>query len=273
MDDIPEQSTSLLAGPRSATRVMDILVELAKEPAGLPLARICGALKLPKTSTYSLLKALEHGEYVSQAGGKYVLGPESFRMAAAISQQRRFPELIRPIVENLARESGETVLVGVMDDNGVEIRYVDVCVSRSALRFIVGVGDKRPLYSSTTGKILLAYFARPRLEDYLANVKRVPFTSKTLVKRADILAEINLIRDQIWASNIDGTTEGITSYGAPIFENDRFVVGAIVIAGPEKRMQANAEAMRNSVLEAAAEASRLLNCKLGYPPASIQAIE
>lgn len=270
-DSAHPDSTS--PGPRSAARVMDILLALSQAPDGLSLAAICQTLELPKTSTHSLLKALEQSGHVRRDAQGYSLGPESFRMAAAISQRRRFPELIRPIAEKLAKASGETVLVANLDENGVEIRYVDVLISKNALRFIVKIGDKRPLYSSTAGKILLAHFSNERLANYMSSVKRIPFTKKTLIRKSDLLDEIAKVRGQGWASNIDGTTEGITSFGAPIYEDDRSLLGAIVIAGPGYRMAKKTDELRDLALEAGREASRLLNCQQEYPPSTLEKIE
>ena len=267
-----EELISASGSPRSPIRVMDILQELAQAPDGLPLARIYGALELPKTSTYSLLKALELGGFITQFEGGYRLGPEAFRLASAISQRRRFPDFVRPVLEKLAKSAGETILLGVLDGNGIEIKYVDVVESIQPLRFIVGIGDKRPLYSSTTGKILLSYFSETRLQDYLGSVKRVQFTKKTLTNKADLLADISSIRAQIWAANIDGTTEGLTSFGAPIFEDDRRIIGAVVIAGPAGRMSSRFESMKTLVMDAGKEMSRLLNCSGPYPPENVEPI-
>lgn len=259
-------------GPRSAIRVMDILRELAHAPNGLPLTRIYSSLELPKTSTYSLLKALEHGGFIAQIDGGYRLGPEAFRLGAAIAQQRRFPEFVRPVIENLARETGETILLGVLDENGQEIKYVDVVESPQPLRFILKVGDRRPLYSSTTGKILLAYFDDERLRNYLDSVERVQFTKRTLTGEEELLADIARIRSQGWAENVDGTTEGITSYGAPVFEDDRRLIAVIVVAGPGARMSARARNLRALVVKAGEDMSRLLNCIQPYPPQDVEEI-
>lgn len=252
---------------------MDILLALSQAPESLSLAEICEAVALPKTSAHSLLKALEQSGYVRRDGHGYALGAESFRVAEAISRRRRFPELLKPVVENLAKASGETVLVAILDENGIEIRYVDVCVSQNALRFIVKIGDKRPLYSSTAGKIFLAHFSPDRLANYLASVKRIPFTEKTLVRKADLLEEIASIQKQAWASNFDGTTEGITSFGAPFYENDNCLLGALVVAGPAYRMATREAEMHRLVMDAGKEASRLLNCGPAYPPATVGNID
>jgi len=267
-----EDKASASGGPRSAIRVMDILNKLAHAPGGVPLARIYSALELPKTSTYSLLKALEHGGFIAQVDGSYRLGPEAFRLGAAIAQRRRFPEFVRPVIEKLARQSGETILLGVLDESGEEIKYVDVIESAQPLRFIVRVGDKRPLYSSTTGKILLAYFGEERLRAYLDSVERIAFTPRTLTDEAALRKEVAGIRAQVWAENIDGTTVGITSYGAPVFEDDRRLIAAVVIAGPEARMAPRADEMKSLALDAAGEMSRLLNCSESYPPAEVEEI-
>lgn len=193
---------------------MDILDQLARAPTNVSLSYISDALGLPKTSTFNLLRALEKGGYIVQGAGGYKLGPEAFRLASAISTQQSLPGLLRPVLENVARQCGETIILGVIADNGVEARYADVIESRSPLRFTVQVGDLRPLHSSTTGKLFLAHFSKRRLGEYLSGIKLEKYTPRTITRKADLLAELAAIRKNVIADNIDGMVEGITSFTA-----------------------------------------------------------
>src|ERR1700722_16249769 len=96
-------------GPRSVLRVMDILQALATEKGGLTLAKISDQLQLPKTSAFSLLRALEGGGYVHGADGRYTLGAQALKLGASLGQARSFPKCVRPILEWLAKETGETI--------------------------------------------------------------------------------------------------------------------------------------------------------------------
>ncbi len=56
--------------------------------------------------------------YMEHGHGLYRLGPKSFRLAADILAIRRFPNLVRPILQDLAAKSGETVFLVVLDRPG-----------------------------------------------------------------------------------------------------------------------------------------------------------
>lgn len=268
-----EEKPDKANGPRAAVRVMDILYELAMTSGRGSLAELSDSLQLPKTSVFSLLRALHRGGYIVQRQGGYELGPEAFKLGVAIAQHRVFPAFLRPTLEELARKTGETIILGVLDQKGLGAEYVDVIESASPLRYSVKVGEIRPLYATTTGKIYLAHFAQARLNDYLARVKREQFTPRTLTDKAALLADLEAIRASGVATNIDGMVEGTTSFGAPIYENNARLAGAVVVSGPQSRMQQKTEAIKALVLEAAAEMSRLLNSSGPYPPVNRPTLE
>ncbi len=223
---------------------------------------------VPKTSVFSLLRALDKGGYIIQAPGGYELGPEAFKLGAAVMQHRVFPTFLHPTLEAVARQSGETVILGALDETGTGAEYIDVIESASPLRYSVRVGEVRPLYSTTTGKIFLAHFSERRLADYLGKTKREQFTPRTLTRKADLLADLADIRATGIASNIDGMVEGTTSFGAAVYENDRKLVAALVISGPQSRMMSRAQQLKEMAIEASREMSRLLNCVGPYPPST-----
>lgn len=257
-------------GPLSAVRVMDILYEISQSPNSFSLSYLSDRLSLPKTSVFSLLKALDRGGYIEAVQGGYRLGSEAFKLGAAITQNRVFPNCVRPAFEAVAQDSGETVILGVLDDTGMEAIYVDVIESSQPLRFAVRIGDTKPLYSSTTGKIFLAHFSKNRLKDYLANIKPVQFTPRTLTNKASLLADLKSIRETGIADNIDGMVEGITSFGAPIYTNGNRLTAAIVISGPQTRMMPRVDKMKAIAQNAGREMSRLLNSPGSYPPEQIE---
>src|SRR5262245_24344661 len=161
---------------------MDILQALAAEPEGLTLAKISDRLKLPKTSVFSLLRALEGGGYVRGHNGHYTLGNQAFRLGASLGQAQPFPKSARPVLEWLARETEETILLGVRSEEGHEISYVDVIESEKPLRFAVRVGNRRPLYCTAAGKAMLAFLPKAFQTKYLAQTKFVKFTYDTSSK-------------------------------------------------------------------------------------------
>jgi IclR family transcriptional regulator, KDG regulon repressor len=265
--DISDESASERAfGPRSALRVMDILLALAAEPEGLTLAKLSERLKLPKTSVFSLLRALEGGSYVRGQNGHYALGDQAFRLGANLGQVRPFPKSARPVLEWLARETDETILLGVLSEEGHEISYVDVIESEKPLRFAVRIGNRRPLYCTAAGKAMLAFLPKNVQTAYLAQTKFVKFTFDTSSKE-ELAAMFPEIRRRGVVVDANGIIDGATGIASPCFDVAGIVSCSVTIAGPTGRMLETRERIEQLTLKAAEQISQILGYRGPYPPA------
>ncbi|WP_244314870.1 IclR family transcriptional regulator [Paraburkholderia unamae] len=161
------EATTASPGPRATTRIAQVLRILADHPQGATLTGLAELSATPKTSLLALLRALTHAHYLAHNGGKYALGVEAFKLGAAIVAQRRFPEIARPVMERLALEAGETILIGQLASDRPSMVYVMSAESRSAIRFIAGIGERRELFSSSGGRVLLAAMSEAQQAEYL----------------------------------------------------------------------------------------------------------
>lgn len=252
-------------GPRSALRVMDILQVLAAETEALTLAKLSDRLKLPKTSVLSLLRALEAGGYVRSKDGNYALGDQALKLGASLGQARAFPKCARPLLERLARETEETILLGVLSEEGHEISYVDVIESEKPLRFAVRVGNRRPLYCTAAGKAMLAFLSKGFQTKYLAQTKFVKFTPDTSSKE-ELIALLSEIRRRGVVVDANGIIDGATGIASPCFDEADQVSCTLTIAGPTSRMLELRDRIEQLALEAAEELSRILGYRGPYPP-------
>lgn len=253
-------------GPRSALRVMDILQALAMQPEGLTLAKISDRLKLPKTSAFSLLRALEGGGYVRGHNGHYTLGNQAFRLGASLGQAQPFPKSVQPVLDWLARETEETVLLGVRSEEGHEISYVDVIESEKPLRFTVRVGNRRPLYCTAAGKAMLAFLPKAFQAKYLAQTKFVKFTYDTSSKE-ELVAQFPEIRRRGVVVDANGIIDGATGVASPCFDEAGVVSCSVTIAGPTARILAMRERVEQLAVKAAEQISQILGYRGPYPPA------
>ncbi|HKS89146.1 MAG TPA: helix-turn-helix domain-containing protein, partial [Stellaceae bacterium] len=100
---------------RSAMRLVALFESLAKSEEGVSLAELSATIGAPKSSLLGILRSMVAAGYMEHGHGLYRLGPKSFRLAADILAVRRFPNLVRPILQELAAKSGETVFLVVLD--------------------------------------------------------------------------------------------------------------------------------------------------------------
>ncbi|MBR0857732.1 IclR family transcriptional regulator [Bradyrhizobium liaoningense] len=253
------------SGPRSALRVMDILQALAAEPEGLTLAKLSDRLKLPKTSVFSLLRALEGGGYARSNNGHYTVGDQALKLGASLGQARSFPKCARPVLERLARETEETILLGVLSEEGHEISYVDVIESEKPLRFAVRIGNRRPLYCTAAGKAMLAFLPKDVQTTYLAQTKFVKFTEDTSSKE-ELVAQFPEIRRRGVVVDANGIIDGATGIASPCFDETGLVSCSVTIAGPTARLLLTREQIERLTLKAAEQISQILGYRGPYPP-------
>ncbi len=254
-------------GPRAVLRVPDILLAVAARGSA-SLAELCQVLAVPKTSLHRLLRTLESGEYLVSRGGRYGLGPTAFHLAQVIAgaaPQLSFPASARPVLEGLAEATGETVMLGRLADGGDEVVYVDVIDSTAPVRFTVGIGDRRPLYSAASGKAVLAFLPEARRQAYLDRCEFVPFTPLT-VRREALPEQLRDAAARAVAIDDGGKVMGAAGIASPVFGADGRVFAAVSAAGPAERMLAARGAVEREVFRAGQRISRIVGYVGPYPP-------
>ena len=254
------------AGPRSPLRTVQVLHELAVSATGVQLAVLAERLGLPKTSLFRLLRSLESGGFVTSVNGVHQVGPQTVKLGMAIMQNREFPKSARAAMEWLSEASGETVILGSIDDTGTQVVYTDVIDATNPLRFIIKMGTVRPLYTSASGLTILAYMKPAKLQAYLAEVEFVRYAPGTISSVAALKRKIKEIRSRGTAVSIDGMFEGVFSIAAPVVNGMGQVRAGLSISAPSTRGIRQEEKFSELLLQAVSEVSRLLGYTGAYPP-------
>ncbi len=258
--------------PRAILRVPDVLIAVANHRAGATLAELASQLGLPKSSLHRLLHTLVQGQYLTLNAGLFALGPESFRLASSIGQSTSpadFPASARPVLEWLARETGETVTLSVLSDSGNESIYVDVIESEAPLRLTLRIGNRRPLYTVAAGKAMLAFRDNATQKAYLDQADFVRFTAETSDKAA-MPAILKTARQYAVVFDRNGMIDGASGIASPAFDAQGHVHCAVSVAGPTDRMDAERARISGLVLQAGERISRVLGYGGDYPPDDCQ---
>lgn len=245
-------------GPRATTRIVQVLRILAELPAGATLSQLSELAATPKTSLLALLRALTHAHYLVHRDGKYSLGVESFKLGAAIVAQRRFPEIARPVMERIALEAGETVLIGQLASDRPSLVYVMSAESRHAIRFIAGIGERRELYSSSGGRVLLAAMSGAQQAEYFRTTAIVPHTPYTVTNKRELRRLVKEAGDTGMAVTVNQSSLDVVGFGAPIRDETGTVIAALVMGTPASRGIPQMERFKVLMVQGAAEISELL---------------
>lgn len=249
--------------PQSVTRVIRILEALCASDAAMSLADLARRLDAPKSSLAALLRGLAEEGFVIASDGAWRLGPGAFGLSGALLAARRrldSSDLVREAMRRLCERCGETVLFGVRDASGDTMTYVDMIESRNAVRFIVPLGDRRPLYATAGGRALLAAVSEAELRRYLERLRPEALTARTETHRRRIGEAVVAARESGVAQTVDQAAEGVTGTAATVRDAAGTVIGAMIIAAPTLRARDRLDELARLVREETEALSR----SLGY---------
>jgi DNA-binding IclR family transcriptional regulator len=236
--------------PRTAVGVLDRCVAVlgAVESGARSFTDVVERTGLARPTAHRLIQALEdHGFLVHVGGLGYVLGPRLLGLAASAMRDLPLRDLAHPILERLARSTGESAQLFVRD--GDRRVCIDSAESDSELRTIVEIGSALPLTKGSAGKIFLAWTGdhdRSRLIGTAEDTARLEQQVATTRRRG-------------WAESVAERAPGVASVSAPIFGPDRSLLAAVSVSGPMSRLgQLRAKRYAPAVMDAAKEIERAL---------------
>jgi DNA-binding IclR family transcriptional regulator len=240
---------------RSAMRLVALFEALAKSEEGLSLAELSTTVSAPKSSLLGILRSMVALGYMEHGHALYRLGPKSFRLAADILAVRRFPNLVRPILQGLAAKSGETVFLVVLDQVARRMTYADIIDSPNPVRYTVPTGTTRPLYVSAGGQLLLAHQEPAWIEAYIGATALEPLTPRTVTDPDQLRERLAAIRRDGFAISLGETVPGAAGLAAPIFNADGSVTAGLLIGAPIDRFDQELPELRRLLREAVTRVS------------------
>ena len=163
----------------SLDRGLDILALLAAADPPADAPAIASALHLPRSTVYRLLQSLRKRNLViaATAPGSLKLGLVFLRWAAVVRTGLRIVDLARPHLDGLARLTGETANLYLLE--GDRAVPVDQRVTSARLRVVSEVGVALPLHAGAPSKAILAFLPTARRERVVRRCL-VAFAPKTI---------------------------------------------------------------------------------------------
>lgn len=241
------------------TKVLAIFDLLDRSPEGLQLRAIAEQSKLNKSTAYRFLAHLEKAGYlVRDSAGAYLIGPRLVHLGSGSTYQAAICKVSRPMLEDLWRNSGETVNLGVLA--GHEILYLDVMESPHNFRMVSKIGMRRPLHCTGLGKAILA-LQPDNFREELMSGKLEKLTSHSITQASKLAAELARIQRAGYAIDNEEAELGARCVAAPILDASGYVAAGISVSGPVIRMS---RARTSEIAEAVKHAALDISKRLGY---------
>jgi DNA-binding IclR family transcriptional regulator len=241
-------------------RAVALLEALAEAPAdGMSVLELSRRIGANRSTVYRIIGALRPYGYVRDGvtPGSVRLGFRIVELGETLLGQLDIRRIAAPHLRELARATGETCHLGVLDGN--EVVYADKAESEQSIRLFSTPGKRMPIYCTSLGKAFLAFMPPAEREAILDGVEFVPRTDFTITDRSVLERQLDEVAERGWSMDLGENGVGTYCVGAPVLDRDGHPIAAISASGPEARMNGdNIERCGALVLETARLVSREL---------------
>lgn len=230
------------------------LLELFQEVESVRLTDACSYLNVAHSTAHRLLAMLVQHGFVRQNSRTraYEPGPTLVEIGLAVVQKMDLRTRARPVLETLSAKFRETVHLVVLEGN--EVRYVDAVEGQRVLRVAPRTGSLLPAHCTSVGKVLLADLTQEELRQLYPESE--PLATQT-ASSISTLAELTVILDKVradgYATNEEESEEGVGSVAVALRDGQGTALGAIAVAAPVSRLNAEVQASIVAGLHHAAE--------------------
>lgn len=212
------------------------LLSLFRDEQELRLSHVREYLGVGQSTAHRLMAMLVYRGFAVQdlKTRIYRPGPELLTIGASISRNlENLRTAVQPVLKSLATASEETVHLGTLE--GGDVRYLDCIESQTMLRVGGRVGRLSPAYASSLGKAMLSLLSDEVVTTLFPSPALPKITNRTNTKRSALLKELEGVREQGFAHNLEEVENGVASVAVAIEPYSRRQVFALSVAFPISR--------------------------------------
>lgn len=221
-----------MADPRTLSTVQRTLEVLKAFSADRPewgVTELASKLGAHKSQIHRAISTLcEEGFLVSNpTSRKYRLGPALVRLGLVAGESGGIPQLVQPILEQLAHRVGETTVFNLAGEQEYVMRAA--ADGPGQIRFALTVGRSFPWYGGAGGHAIFAH----RTEEQIRALLDGGFHQATLHgphTREEILARHEAVRQQGYAVSTGEFDERIMAVAVPV-RLGTDVIGSLCVVG------------------------------------------
>ncbi len=248
---------------QSVERALKILTLFSHRQPVLGISDLSRMMDLPKGTVHGLTRTLvEHG-FLKQdeQTRKYRLGLKIHELGIILSGTLELNQKAAGSCHQLSKRTGQLSRIGIWDGGSVVITLNTHPQPMPILPH--QVGPRIHAYCSGIGKAILAFLSEQRLNRYLEKTTLTAFTPSTITSKKRLIEDLEATRARGYSMDYEEAVQGLGCIGAPIFDRQGVVTGAISLSGSVNQVPGdNPEILAGEILSTAFEISHFL----GYLP-------
>jgi DNA-binding IclR family transcriptional regulator len=210
-----------------------IIEAFTAEDAELSLAELVRRTGVAKATVHRLAQELIVWGLLERSGNAYRLGLRLFEIGQRVPRQRILREAALPFMEDLLLATQETIHFAIHD--GLDVLYIEKIISHRGLTKQSRVAGRLPLFCTATGKVILAYSPETLFDEVVRHGLK-PLTRNTITSVPRLRAQLEKVRVERLATEVEETRLGYTSVAVPVFSSRSVLAGAVSITAPTCRI-------------------------------------
>ena len=213
----------------SVQRAIAVLDALADGGAELGTNEIARRTGINASSISRLLSTLTDAGLVQHlpSTGRYRLGVRILQLASAARENLDLRAVARPLLEELAELSGETVTLSLPGEH--DVLTVDFVQSTRSVRSVAEIGRNSIAHATAAGKVFLASGGHLPEGDLAA------FTDASITDRRVLAAAVDQIADQGYAVAVRERENDLSAVAVPVLDRERQLIAILGLQGPATR--------------------------------------
>jgi IclR family pca regulon transcriptional regulator len=217
------------------SRGLGILEVFSEESPSLTLTEIASAVERDKSTVFRSVYTLHKLGYLQRdkETKQYRPSLKVLRLGFVALNSLEMAQIAQPFLKALSAKCGETTNMTVRD--GAEIVYVVRNKTQRIVTADLHLGSRLPVHCTSMGKAQLISLSRQDLSNLLGEGPYPQMGPNTITTLADLVAELDRVRQQGYAINDEELAAGLRSVSAPVRGHDGEIVSAINISIPSAR--------------------------------------
>jgi len=236
-------------------RALDLFEAFRKAGRQLSLSELARACGIPVSTCHGTMRALERRGFLYFPTKREAYPTRKlWDLATNLAANDPIAARLGPTLAELRDATGETVILGTR--HGDEVLYLMVLESPQTVRYTAGTGDRKPLHSSSIGKVMLGAMPDAELDAWLASHGLPRVTDRTLTSVRRLRADIQASRARGYYATRGENVADVTAFACPLQFTGTTL--GVAVAGPLQRIE-GAEARVAAKLRQCVQSAEMRN--------------
>jgi DNA-binding IclR family transcriptional regulator len=209
------------------------ILEALRRLDGAGVSELAAELGRSKAAVHGHLRTLLDNEFVVRRDDEYTISLRFADFGAYAKTELDIYDVAGTQVDRLADTTGE-VAQFMVEEHGRGV-YLHKARGENAIQTASYIGNRKDLHCTALGKAILSQLPTDRVDAIVERTGLPAHTENTLSTRAELLDELEEIREANVAFDDEEILQGMRCVAAPVRHPAGTLHGAISVSGPTSR--------------------------------------